>query len=167
MIVIGIDPGIGGGIASYNGEILDVSPMPFIDEFAVKKEMDWQGVIDLAQTKWMKHNEPNMNTHVFIEQTWAHPKQGVTSVFTFGYHSGALYGIFLALGFFVHYVSPQKWKAAMGLTGKEKLESVKLAETLFPEHQNVFRGPKGGPRDGPAESSLIAKYGYDFLSEGK
>jgi crossover junction endodeoxyribonuclease RuvC len=41
-----------------------------------------------------------------IEQVTAMPKQGVTSMFRFGYSSGGIYGAVVALGLPVSFVRP-------------------------------------------------------------
>ena len=174
MIVIGVDPGVTGAIVSYdsNGN-LKLMPIPLINFKLIKKEIDWGFLKQYIESSFMdwSFNDaripvPSPNTHVFIEQTWSHRGQGISSTYKFGYNSGILHGLFLALGFPITYVSPQRWKKEMGLIGKDKKDSVVKAENLFPKYKSWFRGPKGGIKDGLAEAALIAKYGYDVISEG-
>ena len=61
-------------------------------------------------------------------------------------------------------VTPTVWMKAMGVGLGSKEASCLRAEQLFPGRS--FRGPRGGKKDGVAEASLIAKYGFEKLTKG-
>ena len=89
---------------------------------------------------------------VVIEKVHAMPRQGVTSSFNFGRGFGVVEGVFAAMGRPVTYVSPAKWKKAMGLTA-DKGVSRRRAIEQWPAHGKHFARVKD---DGRAEAALIA-----------
>lgn len=89
---------------------------------------------------------------VVLEDVHAMPKQGVTSSFGFGRTKGVIEGVFAANGRPITYVSPAKWKRALGLT-KDKGASRRRAIELWPDKAALFARVKD---DGRAEAALIA-----------
>jgi crossover junction endodeoxyribonuclease RuvC len=150
--IIGIDPGIKGGIAAIRGsDIVFLELMPTARK--QKLVVDPVGVYDL-----IKDLNPE-KTKVYIEKVNAMPNQGVTSMFNFGKGFGTLIGVFESHGFKLTYVTPQMWKANMlGRGNKDKKLSIDLAKTLFPGI-DLKPGRKITDQDGMAEALLIAVYG--------
>lgn len=160
MIVLGIDPGLSGGLAIYDGETLIPFSTPVNEVEFVKngkkqkrKEMDLEHVCEILD-KYKPHQ-------AFLEKVTARPGQGVTSMFRFGENFGQFQGILTALGIPVTFVTPQTWKKVFEL-GSEKNASLELAKTLFEGHDKTFKLKKN---DGIAEAALIARYGYDLHQE--
>ena len=58
-----------------------------------------------------------------IEKVHAMPKQGVTSMFTFGYGYGGLRMALIAAGFPFQEVQPRAWQKHFGITAKKPSES--------------------------------------------
>jgi hypothetical protein len=138
MKVVGIDPGLSGGLASWDGSILD-----------------WWDVVEMWAIHYWDADK------VFIEQVSSRPGQGVASTFKFGVVYGGMIGIAYSHTEEVYTVTPRTWKKHYGLDASKE-DAVKLAAELFPSHANTFYGPRGGLKDGIAEAALIAKYGYDL-----
>lgn len=142
--IVGIDPGITGGIACiHNGKLADVEPMPVHDS-----RVDG-AAIDHLLTIW----EPDA---VYVEDTQAMPKNGSIASFSLGLNTGILIGVIQANAFRLVRVKPQLWKKRMGLSGKDKTASRGLATELFPDFAQRFKLVKN---DGLAEACLIARYG--------
>lgn len=162
--VTGIDPGLDGAIALYDGDYLSVVDIKPYTEAAPNKGrgrvVNW-GLLSYDISPNLSRAEA-----IFIEQVGSMPGQGVASMFKFGYICGGLRGIVAASSSAPCYmVTPQKWKKYYEL-GADKLDAYQVASNLFPEyHDEFFVTPKGRIKDGAVEAALIAKYGYDILRE--
>ncbi|MDD2657775.1 MAG: hypothetical protein PHD04_03920 [Candidatus Pacebacteria bacterium] len=117
-VVVGIDPGINGGIAFHfqTGNI-EAYKMP-------ETERD---ISDLLESTG--EDSPI----VFLESVHSMPGQGVSSSFKFGRNYGLLRGIVIALHYPLHDVSPQKWQRALSCLSKgDKNVTKAKAQQLFP-----------------------------------
>lgn len=157
MYVLGIDPGLKGGIAIWNGSTLIVYPTPTYQVSFIKNgkkqnrsEMDLIRVCEI-----IREHTPD---RAILEKVTARPGQGVTSMFRFGQNLGQYQGILTSIGIPTEEITPQPWKKHYGL-GSEKYASLELAKELFPGHDKIFKLKKN---DGLAEAALMAKYGYDL-----
>lgn len=140
MIFCGIDPGRGGGIAVIRE-----------DGSVATSVFDEAGYKSILQSL-------NGSSLVIVEDVHAMPKQGVTSMFNFGFNKGWILGVLYALGIPTQLVSPQKWKRAFGLDG-DKQKSIACASRLFP-NANLFATPRcKKSHDGICEALLMAEYG--------
>jgi Holliday junction resolvasome RuvABC endonuclease subunit len=140
--IIGVDPGVGGGIAlMVDGVIEGVIDMPVGDD-------EVSGVLLSAHIELA---EPNV---VVIEKVHSMPKQGVASSFNFGKSYGTVIGLVSALRYPLVKMTPQEWKRANGLIGKDKDASRQLAMELWPQHADHFKRRRD---DGRAEAALIAR----------
>lgn len=139
MIFCGIDPGHGGGIAVIRE-----------DGSVVTSVFDEAGYKSILQTL-------NGSSLVIVEDVHAMPKQGVTSMFNFGFNKGWILGVLYALGIPTQLVSPQKWKRAFGLDN-DKQKSIECAMRLYP-NANLYATPRCKKmHDGIAEALLMAEY---------
>ena len=152
--VLGIDPGVSGGVAFYipGTNLADVFDMPVVKAKRGKTAMDVDA--EALQLLIVGLRTPN---RAFVEQVQSRPRQG--GQFQFGVNYGRVLGVLEAAGIPITHVSASKWKPAMGLRGEGKLMSVKLAEQLFPHLKPKLYGPRGAGLDGRAEALLIAYYG--------
>lgn len=148
MLIIGIDPGQRGGIAWYCTISNDAGAI-------VMPETPRQ-----ICTRFQNLREIYGTMHVVLELAQPMPKQGVSSVFSYGQHFGELIGILTALNASMTLVRPAAWKKALGLNS-EKLNSILLAERLYPEI-NLIPGQCRKPHDGIAEALLLMHYGRKF-----
>lgn len=143
--IMGVDPGLGGGLAFYYPEhpkLVSCYDMP-----VMAKEVDGAAIADL-----IRQYSPDA---CIIEAVGARPKQGVVSVFNFGNSYGVVRGAVAACRIPTILVSPQRWKKAMGLDS-DKEKSRKMAILFFPE-SDAFRLKKS---HGRAEAALLALYGH-------
>lgn len=148
-LTIGVDPGLSGAFAlldSY-GELLDVDDMP-----VVGKHVSVPLVVDIFET-WC--DDPIVGSEpviCVIEDVHSMPKQGVASSFSFGRSKGVIEGVAAMSDCRMVYVTPAKWKRAMGLT-KDKGAARLMAMERWPKHREKFKRVKD---DGRAEAALIA-----------
>jgi len=152
MKFIGIDPGLSGAIALFdpNGEIR-VLDMPTF-EITVNGKKKRQ--IDMHQLASIAKDFGGVADAAIIEQVSAMPKQGVTSMFNFGFAAGAAHMAIVACGIPLSTVTSMKWKKALGLS-RDKDASRRLASRKFPKHAHLWPLVK---HDGRAEAVLLAYY---------
>lgn len=150
MRYIGIDPGGNGGLACVDAHGL---PQSF-----VKMPDSDRAVLDALAR--MSADGP---VTAFLELVHSSPQMGVRSAFTFGMGYGGLRMALAASGIPYRDVTPQKWRAGVGL-GRSAKSSVRgafdnaadkrlhrrLAEQLFPSVQM---------RNYLVDALLIAEYG--------
>lgn len=154
MIIIGVDPGLNGGICLLGSGYVPLFRMPTLPSGKGSGK-----VLDENQIMvWFKRTlGKGESSHAFIEKATAMPKQGVVSMFTFGCGFGIIRGILVGLGIPYTLVTPQEWRKEL-LKGmpKGKGSSLIVANRLFPKA--VI-----GKHDGMAEALLIAEYGRRTL----
>ena len=134
--VLGIDPGISGGVAVLNlhGAVIKTIPFSKVETIL----------------PFLLLNQKQINRS-YIEQVHAFPKQGVCGVFTFGQNYGWWLGTLGALQFPVVKVYPLKWQTALRCrTGGNKNISKAAAQKLFPHIKVTHQ---------IADCLLIAEYG--------
>lgn len=148
-IIIGVDPGKSGAFAALDqdGNLHDTWDIPVVDKrisapLIADILVPLQAVTELC----------------VIEDVHAMPDQGVTSMFTFGRGLGIVEGVALGAGIPVRWVSPAKWKRALGLSA-DKGASRRRAIELWPAQSEMFRLVK---HDGRAEAALIAYWWLHF-----
>ena len=129
MRIIGIDPGLSGGIAVLeNNKVLDIFDMPVMSEGKKnKRQLNSALLVQL-----IKENIKDIENKVIIEQVSAMPGQGVTSMFNFGQSYGILKGICSAMQLPMYFVRPAKWKKYFNLINSEKDASRTKAIEVFP-----------------------------------
>jgi hypothetical protein len=147
-IFIGVDPGKKGAIAVINSKrdviLLDDYPG---NVMACVKILD----------KIAKMGFKSDRTYAAIEKVHAMPKQGVTSMFSFGENFGAWQGIIAMSKYSLDLPRPQQWsKGVVSKKNNSKSPSVDAAARMFPT--TCLYGPRGGAKDGRAEALLIADW---------
>jgi len=156
MIVGGIDPGITGAVASWDGKDLAALKVPSVKAKGRGNTIDWTQLAS-SMSLYFEFVE-----HFYIEEVSAMPGQGVSSMFKFGYVAGGLRGLVAAMHIPVTMVRANVWKPSMAVT-KDKKQTAARAAELFPKDAHLFYGPRGGVEDGLAEAALIAFYGRKKL----
>lgn len=159
MNVLGIDPGLSGAMAMWDGTTLTLLEIPTAKSTGRGREVVWSEL----NAKW--DDLFFWADHVFLERVMSRPGEGVSSAFKFGLVFGGLRGMIAAKLIPSTLVTPSVWMKAMGVGRGSKEASVIRATELFPAHAEAFRGPRGGLKDGVAEAALIARYGYDKLTK--
>lgn len=150
--VVGIDPGQSGALAFLQvdtGAVLRLMPMPGVCEYAE--------IMDAAHP-----------TAVFVEKAQAMPKQGVTSMFTYGHHAGILEGVLVALAIRHELVMPRLWMKTMHLGIAAKLSakerSLHAAKRWFPKTNLLATERSKKPHLGIIDALLIAEWGRRKLT---
>ena len=153
MRIIGIDPGLSGGIAILDDlKIFDLFDMPIMSEGKKNKRQLNSALLVSLLKENIKNNE---EVAVVVEQVNAMPGQGVTSMFNFGQTFGAIKGICAALGLPIFFVRPSKWKKHFDLLNSSKDSSRTKVIEMYPALSNQLTKKKDVNK---SDAILIARY---------
>lgn len=145
MKIVGIDPGLKGGLAYIEGLEAFACPMP-----VTGGEIDALAIGDFFQA-----HEPEL---VYVEHSQAMPKQGVTSVFNYGKGFGKILGCLETMNIPYSLVRPRAWKAkVLAGTKKDKDAAINFVRCRYP-HVDLKPGRCTTPQDGIADAVCIAHY---------
>lgn len=167
MKIMGIDPGVTGGIAVIATDFEGRAKATMCCDTPTvagktRTEYDIPGILKL-----IKIEAPDV---IGLEQQHPMPveifkfgklvrKQGSVSIFSTGYGYGLLRGLIAGMGIKHVIVPPQTWQTSQfkGLrkAGTKKLAYM-VASGLYPEAN--LKGPMGGIKDGRCDALLIAEY---------
>ena len=137
--ILGIDPGVSGGIAVYNQ-----TKRMFEKPIAVKKLTPREVFDELEKI----HADAQI---CYIERVHSMPKQGVRTTFTFGQNFGTYIGFLTALKIPIVFVAPGIWQRTLGcLSKRNKNVTKQKAQELFPYLRLTHQ---------TADAVLIAEYG--------
>ena len=147
---IGIDPGVTGALVvlAPDGSYMASLLMP---TFKNGKSSRVNGA---ALGAFLR--EYRLCSHAYLESVHAMPKQGVTSVFTFGHAAGVVEGLLQGIGIPYTLIQPTQWKKRAGLIGQDKDAARSRAIQLWPAWRDLDLRGKG---QAFADAALIAKYG--------
>ena len=156
MKIIGIDPGLSGGIAVLeNNKILNMFDMPVMAEGKKnKRQLNSAQLVSLIKDN-IKVNEEIV---VVVEQVNAMPGQGVTSMFNFGQTFGAIKGVCAALELPIFFVRPSKWKKHFELINSSKDSSRTKVIEMYPTLSNQLTKKKDVNK---SDAILIARFYSD------
>ena len=150
-MIIGIDPGITGAIVliQSDGTFVDAIPTPSIKTGKASRvnAAAIHGFIDQYQP---------MIKHCYIEQVGAMTGQGVSSTFSFGHSAGVVEGLIAGMGIPYSKITPQAWKKAYNLIGKDKDAARSRAVELYPSLRLLDQKGKG---QAIADAIFIARHG--------
>jgi crossover junction endodeoxyribonuclease RuvC len=153
MRIIGIDPGLSGGIAVLEDnkvkELFDMPVMP--DGKKNKRQLNSALLAKLIKD----HIEDIEDTVTIVEQVNAMPGQGVTSMFNFGQTFGAIKGICAALELPIYLIRPAKWKKHFELINSSKDASRTKAIEMYPSLAQKLSKKKDVNK---SDAILIARY---------
>jgi crossover junction endodeoxyribonuclease RuvC len=149
--ILGIDPGIRGGLAivfvGANGaapQLVDAIDIP-VAGVGAKERVDVLAIRD-----WIVRHAPQ---HALIERAQAMPKQGASSGFKYGRAVGAIEAVIAGCAVPLTIIEPTAWKKFHGLRGGDKETSRQRALQLFPAAHTLLARKMD---HGRAEAALIA-----------
>ena len=155
MRVLGIDPGLSGGLAVLDEErgvpsLADLVDMP-TTVYGKGRGIDGRELSGLLR-EW----SPDM---AVIESVHAMPKQGVSSTFAFGRGVGIVVGCLLFAGIPFVEVTPQVWQKAIlaGVPGDGKTRAFTWAWSMFPDAE--LKTERGRMLDGRSDALALAWFG--------
>jgi crossover junction endodeoxyribonuclease RuvC len=159
-MVVGIDPGLTGGIAitvECDGCVV----------CALRVMPRTKAGVDAGALAALLVCDNPQAAHVYLESAAARPGQGVSSMFSFGRALGVVEGVVAALGYPCTLVAPRRWQNVMlagcpGETPKER--ALVAAARLFPSASFLESPRCRKPHGGLVDARLIAEYGRRVLS---
>jgi crossover junction endodeoxyribonuclease RuvC len=153
MKIVGIDPGLSGGIAVLeNNKVLSIFDMPVMPEGKKnKRQLNSAHLVTLIRENIKSDEE----VAVVVEQVNAMPGQGVTSMFNFGQTFGAIKGICAALDLPIFFVRPSKWKKHFELINSSKDSSRTKAIEMYPSLSSQLAKKKDVNK---SDAILIARF---------
>lgn len=160
MIVLGIDPGLSGGLAIVAGERGSVPRLLAVSDIPTHGEKAKRRVDAIAVMTFIRGNMPD---YAVIERAQAMPDQGSSSGFIYGRAVGALETCIDGLLIPSRPIESTAWKKANGLIKADKEQSRQRAIRLFPDGHNYFARKLDHNR---AEASLIAWFGLQLMLSG-
>ena len=151
MNYIGIDPGKSGGIAIISEVGVEaITPM-----IIAGKDLDSAAIAD-----WLYNSLSDEHATCYIEKVSAMPKQGVVSMFKFGFSTGVMHGIIATLYISMQLVTPQAWKKKiLAGTKKDKDAAIDYCRRLYPDISLLATVRSRKPHSGMADALCIARYG--------
>lgn len=163
MIVIGIDPGIKGGIAFYRpyDKRLKVFDMPVMQRADGREQVNASQLTNMV-SRFVKQKASSIaivervHAMTYIDRMGNRRGQGAKSSFNFGMSAGVVYGVLAAHWIRIIEVEPAVWKVLLSLSADKNL-SMQKARDLFPRYASEFVGRK----DGRAEAALLAWFGAE------
>lgn len=143
---LGIDLGLTGALAYWDGRELLISDMP-VFEIKKRKALDIQKLKSI-----ILENRPD---HAVVEKLTPLPKVGGLQSFSMGHSEGLVLGLLAAYNIPYTLVRPAQWKADMKCP-KDKDAARRRASELLPQFSHNWDLKK---HDGRAEASLLALWG--------
>lgn len=173
--IIGIDPGMGGGISVITEAGIQVFDVPLKNGKKDKKVYDVHGMAELLRPY------RGRKTIICIEQVHAMPGQGVTSMFGFGRGLGLWEGISAGLNFQVEIITPQSWKKQwadellmgpidkpeiLDLTPQELKKLGKIKQAEFDEAKKEYSRKKAKQKEAAKDAArALASKLYPSLAD--
>ena len=142
MLIVGIDPGLSGAIASIDkGEVKIVDIPTLRSGVGNQRELDVRATIGIlrdlrGQGRSLEINwsVPREKIIIGLEKVHSMPRQGIASTFAFGKVYGSLIGILNTLELPYSLVMPQTWrKSVMEGMPRGKDSSIQRCHELFPD----------------------------------
>lgn len=137
-LILGIDPGLQGGIGIVNhiGEFVSVIEIPVIKGVKGKSKSQYNMAQMAEILRSLQRGEEKQISMVYVEQVHSLPAQGIASSFTFGVGFGMVQGQLAALQISYTLVTPQRWQKGLfkDLPGKDPKQKGQLfVSQRFPE----------------------------------
>lgn len=162
MLILGIDCGKEGALVLVDGRqprIVTCWDMPLYHKRVGKTVRELVDPVSLLQQ--LEVAKDLGAALAVIEDPGNRP--GQANLLKFGWSIGLVHMATVAAGIPFEFVVASAWKAKMKCPA-DKFGAVQRADAVFPDARAHFRGRLGGMKDGRAEASLIACYGYKYIA---
>lgn len=166
IVVGGIDPGLDGALAfvakGFVAHLIGMPTLTLSKGGGTKREISVHALLHALREEVV--GVGFVVEKVFIERVSPRPGEGTVASFKFGRGFGQVETAIISLGWPIEYVTPAKWKKAVGLpAGAQKDDSLNLASQVFPSETHLWT-PKRLIMNkqqcyGRAEAVLLGLYG--------
>ena len=150
--VIGIDPGLSGGIAILEDDKVRLEKMPVLVDSKTGRR-------HVCVVKLKEILSASLPAFVVLEKAQPMPRDGSMGSFRYGECFGTISAVVEMLGMECLQVHPATWKTAMQLKGATKDDSRAMATEIV--GKDVFSKKNS---HNLAEALLLAQYGRKILS---
>lgn len=151
--VIGIDPGLSGGIAVIEADNVRLEKMPVLVDSKTGRR-------HVCVSKLKEILSASLPAFVVLEKAQPMPRDGSMGSFRYGECFGTISAVVEMLGFECLQVHPATWKTAMQLKGATKDDSRAMATEII-GNPDAFHKKNS---HNLAEALLLAQYGRKILS---
>ena len=148
---LGVDPGVGGALATMNPAGITVEDMPVI-KAAKGRLYDIKALADILDGA--RADRPI--DRVIVEHMQPIRGIGVKATFHLGFAQGMLEALLTEMGIPYELVRPGRWRKALGLTGTNGNERRLRAIQMWPALAEDLRLKK---HDGRADALFLAEWG--------
>jgi crossover junction endodeoxyribonuclease RuvC len=163
QIVLGIDPGITGGLAwvSWDGKHRRVFDAPrAASATSTNRKYDQPAMAALLKRLIIRDDGSRRRAVAAMELVHTMPGDGAMGSFSFGFGFALWQGILTTLDVPIDFVDPRRWQKEMGMEPtsdryQRKKNSRIAAMKFFPEMGELFRRVKD---DGRAEALIMAEW---------
>jgi crossover junction endodeoxyribonuclease RuvC len=177
MNVLGIDPGLSGGLCILNEEgIIDVIKMPLCTRLNRKGNyIDLKSIFDFIAKYNNDIGSNDFIQGIFIERQFILRSQGMSSGSKTMYQSGLLYGLCFAECNDLHEINAKDWQSSIfnkldttkinnyNYSSYTKLQSIAFVEQTY-GNKYLFKSKRQTkPSDGLADAICIAHFGLEQL----
>jgi crossover junction endodeoxyribonuclease RuvC len=163
-LILGIDPGITGALAFISGGLTPsfISVFDF-PTYEIQRKGNARKRIDLEALSFLIESYSKDIILSLVEEVGEIRTQADPfSAFAFGFATGSVHGVLAAFAIPVKTITPQVWKAALGLdASKEK--SLAKAIRIFPDAAPYLSRKKD---HGRAEALLLAYFAFSISKRG-
>jgi crossover junction endodeoxyribonuclease RuvC len=152
MMLLGIDIGVRGAIALFEGDnLIEVWDMPCLEDGPKNRRTVNPPL--LAELIYQTHA-----ARAFVERVGPRPMEGAVGAFAFGRAAGVVAGVLAAAAIPAVYLTPPQWKRLVGVPpGKDRKDMARSkAINRWPDKAALF---KRKCDDGRADSCLIGLAG--------
>lgn len=171
-MIIGIDPGLTGAIATLSGPFLDVRALPLREAKPGRKEIDTVALRDFILSLAVVSPPGGIASLrlpelAVIEDVNGDPKFGGGSAFIFGKTVGQLLATLQVLNIPILRASSQKWRdTVLGYRFASKDDAIGYITEKYPT-TNLRPLKARGPSHDWAEACCMAVYGARALMKGE
>lgn len=152
--ILGIDPGLTGGLAFISRDGLLIEPIPRIGG---------NGDIDIYELTRLISDYSKDVQHAFVENVHAMPKNGSIGNFKLGRCFGIIQGLLIVFDIGFTAVAPSRWMKEMHQGISKDLPTKQRSATafrrIFPKINALENKRCRVPHMGMVEAALIAEYG--------
>jgi hypothetical protein len=150
--IIGIDPGLKGGVALYVDGKMHAEPLPVTLDARGKNIVDISGLVFAVNAM--------ASDKIYIESPFTRIGERTKGALNSGIEYGRILGAFQSIGITPIEIKSQTWQKFLyrGIPGKGKERSIIACRRLYP-HIDLFPGKKRVAHDGMADAVLICEYG--------
>lgn len=179
MYILGIDPGLSGGLCVLNEDgIVEVMRMP-----TCKRPNRKGNYIDVRKvyefiTKYNNRSEDNNEwiESIYVERQFILRSQGMSSGSKTMYQSGILYGLCYPECDELHEINAKDWQKAIfkkidqskvveyNYNNQTKLNSIAYVEQTYGKQYLFYSKRQTKPSDGLADAICIAAYGLSLAT---